>query len=157
MLVKCQRPPACQVLAAAGTPTLTALSPLGSTRRRSAVVVISAWRSWVNSQRLYRNVVDKTFAAVAEHRFEEAHLKGGAEVETLKRLASTRRRGSLKRLGDFPYPRGSDKCSSRSARQDCLDFGRCARFGWGGMLGIQSKSPQATLSAAANTEASSPC
>lgn len=56
---------------------------------------------------LYRKIVELSFAAVAEHRFEEAHLQGAAEIENAKRLAATRRRASLKRLGDFPHPSGS--------------------------------------------------
>jgi hypothetical protein len=105
MLVKCQRPPACQVLA---------LCPkdVGRHTHPNRIVAPQVDQAKVRRGRdlrmaplgqlqlLYRKIVDKTFAVVAEHRFEEAHLQGAAEVE--KRLASTRRRGSLNRLGDFP-------------------------------------------------------
>jgi hypothetical protein len=91
MLVKCQRPPACQVLA---------LCPkdVGRHTHPNRIVAPQVDQAKVRRGRdlriaplgqlqlLYWKIVDKTFAAVAEHRFEEAHLQGAAEVENAKAI-----------------------------------------------------------------------
>jgi hypothetical protein len=91
MLVKCQRPPACQVLA---------LCPKDVRRHTHPDRMVAPQVNQPKVRRgrdlritplgqlnlVYRKIVDKSFAPAPEHRFEEAHLQRVAEAENAKAI-----------------------------------------------------------------------